>query len=141
MKYPVFASLGYFTVVFPPDLLIKGHKPYAAANNSSSSLLLFCQNSARSCWLQLHFCPHLEQGNYVIPFHLETAVQMLMFWGNIFIFLKKKNTQTPFLMTALKRESRFLVPVPVLVNSLLAVLTRCSCSTEDPSTQNICVST
>lgn len=92
MKYPVFASLGYFTVVFPPDLLIKGHKPYAAANNSSSSLLLFCQNSARSCWLQLHFCPHLEQGNYVIPFHLETAVQMLMFWGNIFIFLKKKKT-------------------------------------------------
>lgn len=58
MKYPVFASPGYFTVVLPPDLLIKGHKPYAAANNSSSSLLLFCQNSARSCWLQLHFCPN-----------------------------------------------------------------------------------
>lgn len=83
-------------------------------------------------------------GNNMIPFHLETAMQVLMFWGNTgwvffssLLFPKENHS----LVSALKRELGILFSVPVLLNSLSSVLTACGCGTKDIYIQNLCITT
>lgn len=79
--------------------------------------------------------------NNVIPFHLETAVQVLIFWGNFFFFfsLFLFPKEKPSLVTALKWESGLLVPVPVLLKSQISMLRTCGCSTKVIYIQKICI--